>query len=64
MNTEELGIYRFYTSEVGMTDQEFREFLMEIRKETDKQDDEDIKFKGYTLFTLRKIPLFCPGSGG
>jgi hypothetical protein len=36
MNTEELGIYRFYTSEVGMTDQEFREFLMEIRKETDK----------------------------
>ena len=36
MNTEELGIYRFYTSEIGMTDQEFREFLTEIRKETEK----------------------------
>lgn len=36
MNTEELGIYSFYTTQVGMTDQEFREFLTEIRKEMDK----------------------------
>lgn len=33
MNTEELGIYRFYTAEVGMTDQEFRQFISDIRKE-------------------------------
>ena len=31
MNTEEMDTYRFYTTVAGMTDQEFREFLREIR---------------------------------
>ena len=29
--TEDLSIYRFYTGVVGMTDQEFLDFLHEIR---------------------------------
>ena len=29
--TEDLSIYRFYTGVVGMTDQEFLDFLYEIR---------------------------------
>jgi hypothetical protein len=31
MNTEEMDTYRFYTTVAGMTDQEFREFLEELR---------------------------------
>ena len=31
MNTEELNTYRFYTMIVGMTDQEFAQFLKELR---------------------------------
>ncbi len=31
MNTEELNTYRFYTMIVGMTDQEFAQFLKDLR---------------------------------
>lgn len=31
--TEDLSIYRFYTGVVGMTDQEYLDFLYEIRGE-------------------------------
>ena len=30
--TEELSIYRFYTAVVGMSEQEYRDFLADVRK--------------------------------
>ena len=30
--TEDLSIYRFYTAVVGMTDQEYRDFLADVKR--------------------------------